>query len=90
MQGRVEVEEILEQQALADRNGIERPVYLPPAEMLRAHELKTYRDCPPDDCNDTLPLIPMGWVLLISGLFTVGFVGVLIEAWNHTWAHLVH
>lgn len=87
MTARAEIEEMLEQRAWAERAGVDyEPVYLPPATMLRDHEHRTYRDCPPDDCNDTLPVIPLGWVLLASlaitvfGAITVAYFGTKLFA----------
>jgi len=92
MQGRNEVEEILEQQAWAERNGLDlapgaisylteeevtrlsnqRGAYLPPAELLRAHEARTYRDCPIGYEDDP----PVNWRLwlLVIGLLVLGLL----------------
>lgn len=86
MQGRNEVEEILEQQAWADRNGLDRPfstlaggVYLPPAEMLREHELRVYRDWPME-YDKGLPFMPL-WCWAAATM-AVGF-GLGAWAWNN-------
>lgn len=75
MQGRMEVEEILEQRAWADRNGVELGAAYVPAQALRDHELKTYRDCPigyEDDPPTNWPLWGLVVVLLVLGLVIAG------------------
>lgn len=92
MQGRNEVEEILEQEAWAARNGLDRPfsalerpgpVYLPPADMLRAHELKSYRDCPIEYAGEEMQKFQsFGWALL-AAVIGVAFSAVVSWLWAH-------
>jgi hypothetical protein len=88
MTARADIEDMLDEAAWRDRVGLERPTaqepgaYLPPADMLRINE-ERYRDCPPDDAFDTIPLIPLGWWLVASvGLF----LSAAIALWN-AWPH---
>lgn len=84
MTARAEIEEILDAQAWADRNGVDQPVYLPPNEALRTMTLPpglkvgptvyyhSRRECPMEDANDRLPLL--GWPLIAA----LSFWGVII------------
>lgn len=79
MTARAEVEDMLDEAAWRERIGLERPTalergaYMPAAEVLAASE-KQYRNEPLADAYDELPVIPLGWVLVIAALATVALI----------------
>jgi hypothetical protein len=77
-----QVEELLEQAAWAERNGVDRSDYnngvYTPLEAIKASEAERYRDHPPADAYEELPFLPRWVVLTILGIVGLG----LWIGWN--------
>lgn len=79
MTARAEVEDMLAEAAWRERNGLEQSatmdrIHVAPIDMVREHEAKAYRDEPPADAYDNLPVVPLGWALVIALVATVAVV----------------
>lgn len=92
MQGQMEVEEILEQKAWADRNGVELGAAYTPADALRAHEAKTYRDCPREyEMRDDVFTDMGGRLIVLATLVVLGALGYFAWSGGNWLAHvLIH